>query len=131
MPDIQFLVIEMDGGNDPVFVATNIKNIKITNFVSGVERGLYISKVDERTRLNDLAPCLQWLVGCRVDRRKIEKSFIGYNSHKFIISQFEILARFLYRGRNPLRRTQIGVFIFNYYVDRRKASASNCKLGIN
>ena len=102
MPDIQFLVIEMDGGNDPVFVATNIKNVEIINLVSGVECGLYSSKVDERTRLNDLAPCLQRLVGCRVNRRKIEKSFIGNNSHKFIVSQFEMHVKFLHKGRNLL-----------------------------
>ncbi len=47
MPDIQLLVIEMDGGNDPVFVAAYIKNIEIANFIRSIERGLYIGKVDE------------------------------------------------------------------------------------
>jgi hypothetical protein len=76
MPDIKLLVIEMDGSNDPVFVAANIKNIKSANFISCIECGLYIGKVYKRTGLNYLAPCLQRLISCGVDRRKIRKGFV-------------------------------------------------------
>lgn len=44
MPDINLLAIKMDSGNDPVFIAANIKNIEISNFIRGIERGFYIGK---------------------------------------------------------------------------------------
>ena len=37
MPDIEFLIIKMDGGNDPVFIAANVKNVIIIHLVRGVE----------------------------------------------------------------------------------------------
>ncbi len=45
MPDIKLLVIEMDSGNDPVFIAADIKNIEVSNFIRGIERGFYIGKI--------------------------------------------------------------------------------------
>jgi hypothetical protein len=58
MPDIQLLVIEVNGGNDPVFIAANIKNIIRFNFVRGVERHFNLGEAGKRSGLDDLAPCL-------------------------------------------------------------------------
>ena len=37
MPDIELLVIEVNGGNDPVFIAAYVKNVIISNLVRRVE----------------------------------------------------------------------------------------------
>jgi hypothetical protein len=37
MPDVELLKIKVDGGNDPVFIAANVKNVKIFHLIRGVE----------------------------------------------------------------------------------------------
>ena len=80
MPDIKLLMIEVDGGNDPVFVATNVEYIVIANFISGVKRGFDLGKVREHSRFNHLTPRLHRFIRCQVNRRKVSQCFIRDNS---------------------------------------------------
>jgi len=38
VPDIELLMIKVDCGNDPVFIAANVEYIVVANFIGGVKR---------------------------------------------------------------------------------------------
>jgi hypothetical protein len=90
MSDVHDLGVEVDSGNDPVFVATNVKNVIHINFVGRIKCALDIGKVREVTRFNDLAPSLQRLISGRMDRCEVGEGGVGYDSHWHRISQIEI-----------------------------------------
>nr|WP_243700941.1 hypothetical protein [Paralcaligenes ureilyticus] len=90
IPNIQFLIIKMDSGDNPVFITANVENVIFLNFVGRIERRFNIREAGKCSGLNNLAPRLHRVVGARVSRCKVDKSFIGYDAHIGIISQFEI-----------------------------------------
>jgi hypothetical protein len=47
VPDIQALFIEMDGGNDPEFIAPDIENVIRADTIDGVESRLHLSEILE------------------------------------------------------------------------------------
>ncbi len=92
MPDVHFLRIEMNRRNDPVLVAPNVKHIERADFIGGIERRLDIGKTQKLSRLNNLAPSLQWNGSLRVHCREGRQRSIGDDSHWNTLSHFEILA---------------------------------------
>ena len=90
MPDIKLLMIEVDGGNDPVFVTTNVEHIVIASFVRGVKRGFDLGKVREHSGFNDLTPRLHRLICCRMDRRKSVSALLEAARKVAVISHFEM-----------------------------------------
>ena len=56
MTDIYFASIEMDGCDQPVFVAANVENDPVIQFVSGGENLSQFGKTIEFGFLHDLEP---------------------------------------------------------------------------
>ncbi|MBB3213408.1 hypothetical protein FHW67_002700 [Herbaspirillum sp. Sphag1AN] len=92
VPDIQLLNVEVNGGDDSVFVAANIKDVKRIYFIGGIEYRLEFRIICKRAGLNDFTPSLHWGVSRLMDGRKVSQCFVGYYSHTFSLSQFEIFA---------------------------------------
>ena len=67
MPDINFLIIKMDNGNNSVFVSDDVKSAIIIHLVRRVERRFYVRETRNRSGLYDLSPRLQWRMGWWVD----------------------------------------------------------------
>lgn len=47
MPDVKFLVVEVDSGNDPVFIAANVKHVVVANLIGCIKRSLDIRETHE------------------------------------------------------------------------------------
>jgi hypothetical protein len=90
MTDIYFTAIEMDGCNQPVFVAANIENDPVIQFVSGGENLSQFGKTIEFGLLHDLEPTHQRRLAVGMFLPKLDQRFAGDDVHKGIVSRFEI-----------------------------------------
>jgi hypothetical protein len=67
----QHLLVEMNGRDQAVSVATDIEHIKVCNAINGIKGPFHIRKMAEIVLFDNPAPCLQGCVGGGV--------FIGEN----------------------------------------------------
>ncbi len=94
MTNIYFAAIEMNGGDQPVFITADIENDPVIEFIGGGEDLSQLGKTVEFGLLHDLEPTHQGCLAVGMFLPKFDQRFAGDDVHRKIISQIEIL-------RNP------------------------------
>lgn len=93
MTDIHFATIEMDGCDEAVFVATDVENDPVIQFVGGGENPPQFGKAVEFGLLHDLEPAHQCHSAVGMLLPKLDQRFAGDDVHIWSVSQFEILVK--------------------------------------
>jgi hypothetical protein len=81
MPHVKSLLVEMDRGDDPVFVAADIEDVELPDAVDSVECLPEFGKSCESTRLDDVTPHLQRHSRSRISSREGDESTVRYHPH--------------------------------------------------
>lgn len=81
MTNIHFAAIEMNGRDQPVFVAADIENDPMVEFVSRRENLSQLGKVIEFGLLHNLEPTLQRHATVRIFLPKLDQRFTGDDVH--------------------------------------------------
>ena len=74
--DKQHFPVEVDRCDQSIFVAANVKHVKVADLVCRIERALQFGQIVEITRLNNLAPRLKRRRTFGTNRRKVEQRFV-------------------------------------------------------
>jgi len=93
MTDIDFAAVEMDGGNEPVFVAADIEDNPVIHFIGGRENLSQFGKTAEFGLLHNLEPTPQCHLAVGMFLPKLDQRFAGNDVHAKSISQIEILRK--------------------------------------
>lgn len=91
--DIYFAAVEMDRGDKPVFVAADVENDPVIQFVGGWENLPQSGKVVEFGLLHDLEPARQRRSAVGMFFPKLDQRFAGDDVHVRSVSQIEILCK--------------------------------------
>lgn len=93
MTDIYFAAIEMDRCDKPIFVAADIENNPVIDFIGRRENLSQFSKVAEFSLLHDLEPTLQRYLAVWMFLPKLTERLAADDVHSSILSQFEICGK--------------------------------------
>ncbi len=89
-PNEDLAPVVMEHGDQPVFVATNVKNRLPIHVVGTGKRVPQIVEVCKDLTLHRAVPHLQRVLGIRVFLPKLNKSRLGYDMHRLILYRFGI-----------------------------------------
>ena len=90
MTDINFAAIKVNRDNQFVFIAADIEDDPMVNFVYRRKNCTQFSKILKVGFLNDLEPTRQCCSAVRVFFPELYERFAGYDMHAEIVSQIEI-----------------------------------------
>jgi len=101
MTNVHFAAVEMDGGNQSVFVTTNIENNPLVNFVRRWKSHAQFCKTLKLALLNDLKPSQKGCLAVWVFFPELDQGFAGNNVHGRILSQIEIFIKDISKIASP------------------------------
>ena len=90
MTDINFVTIKVDGGNQPVFVAADVEDDPMVNFIGGGKYGAQFCKILKVRFLHDLEPTLEGGLAIRMFVPELDQCLARDDVHGGSISQIEI-----------------------------------------
>ncbi|HMM97999.1 MAG TPA: hypothetical protein PKC99_03260 [Anaerolineales bacterium] len=90
MTDVDFVAIKVNGRDQPVFVAADVENDPMVNFIGRWECGAQFSEIMEIGLLHNLEPALEGGLAVGMSFPKLDQCFTRDNVHGGNISQFEI-----------------------------------------
>ena len=90
MTNIDFMPIEMNDDNQPIFITADIKNDPFTNFISGGEDGTQVIEILKFSLVNDFEPTAQRAFAVRMFFPELLEGFARDDMHALILSQTEI-----------------------------------------
>ena len=93
MTNIHFAAIEMDGCNEPVFVAANIENNPMVYSINRRKNLSQFSKAIKFGPLHNFEPTPQRHLTIGMFLPKLHQRFAGDDVHKKILSQIEIIGK--------------------------------------
>jgi hypothetical protein len=93
MTDIHFAAIEMDGCDEPVFVAADIENNPVVHLIGGREDLSQLGKTVEFGLLHNFEPAPQRHLTIGIFLPELGQRFAGDDVHARILSQIEILGK--------------------------------------
>ncbi len=102
MTDIHFAAVEMDGCDEPVFVAADIENNPVVYFVGGRENLSQLGKTVEFGLLHNFEPTPQRHLTIWMFLPELDQRFAGDDVHARILSQIEILCKAVFYRRTDL-----------------------------
>jgi hypothetical protein len=90
MTDVELVTIKVDGSDQPVFVAADVEDDPLVNFIGGWKRGAQLCKILKIGFLHDLEPALEGGLTVGMFIPELGQCFARDDVHGRSISQSEI-----------------------------------------
>ncbi len=115
MTDVNLVAIKVNRCDQPVFVAANVEDDPLVNFIGGGERGAQFGEILEIGFLHDFEPALEGGLAVRVFVPELDQRFACDDVHGGSISQFEIDGKWKWmkNATNPSIPSTNGVTMVN------------------
>jgi len=109
LPDIDLATIEVNRGNETIFVASDVEDNELSYFVRRGKGRPEAVKVVKLTAVHDLEPSGQGIFAVRVLLPKEPEGFAGDHMHTLNISQGEIKGKKAFYERPGMAAQRFGV----------------------